>query len=139
MPRAKGARKAMTSEHKAALAKGREEGLAVRRYLVALEGSKPKRGRKRTPASIDKKITQLETQLVTAEPLTRLHMLQEIKDLKDEQARTDNVEDLGALEKQFVKVAKAYGSRKKISYGTWRKAGVSAAVLQKAGIARTRG
>ena len=139
MPRAKGTRRAMTSEHKAALAKGREEGLAVRRYLVALESSRPKRGRKRTPASIDRKIAQLEGQLATAEPLTRLHMLQEIKDLKDERARVDHVEDLGALEKQFVKVAKAYGARKGISYGTWRKAGVTAAVLQKAGVARTRG
>jgi len=36
-------------------------------------------------------------------------------------------------------VAKSYGDRKGISYGTWRTAGVSAAVLQKAGIARSRG
>lgn len=139
MPRAKGTRRAMTSEHKAALAKGREEGLAVKRYLEALESSKPKRGRKRTPASIDKKISQLETQLASAEPISRLHLLQEIKDLKDERARVDHVEDLSALEKQFVKVAKSYSARKKIGYGTWRQVGVSAAVLQKAGVARTRG
>jgi hypothetical protein len=129
----------MTSEHKAALAKGREEGLAVKRYLEALESSKPKRGRKRTPTSIDKKVAQLEAQLNTAEPISRLHILQEIKDLKDERSRVDHVEDLSALEKQFVKVAKSYSARKKISYGTWRQVGVSAAVLQKAGVARTRG
>jgi hypothetical protein len=129
----------MSNEHKAALAKGREEGLAVRRYLEGVESSKPKRGRRRTAASIDKKLASIETELNNAEPLTRLHLLQEMKDLQDERLTIDNVQDLGALEKQFIKVARAYGDRKGISYGTWRKAGVSAAVLQKAGIARTRG
>jgi hypothetical protein len=43
------------------------------------------------------------------------------------------------LEKDFVKVARAYGSRKGISYTAWRSVGVSAGVLQRAGIARTRG
>jgi hypothetical protein len=129
----------MSNEHKAALAKGREEGLAVRRYLEAIESSKPKRGRKRTPASIDKRLASLEAELANADALTRLHLHQEIKDLQDERAKVDTVEDLGALEKQFVKVAKSYGDRKGVSYGTWRKAGVDAAVLGKAGIARTRG
>jgi len=53
--------------------------------------------------------------------------------------RNAETEDIGSLEKQFVKVAKTYGDRKGISYGTWRTAGVSAAVLQKAGVPRTRG
>jgi hypothetical protein len=41
-------KRAMSKQHKAALAVGRAEGLAVRRYLDALEAHKPKRGRKRT-------------------------------------------------------------------------------------------
>ncbi len=44
-----------------------------------------------------------------------------------------------ALEKQFIKVAKGYGERKGITYGTWRAAGVSAAVLHSADISRARG
>jgi hypothetical protein len=129
----------MSPEHKAALAKGREEGLAVRRYLEALESSRPRRGRKRTPASIDKKLASLQSKLDSAEALTKLHLLQEVKDLEEERARVGDAADLTDLEKKFSKVAKSYGSRKGISYSTWRKAGVSAAVLQKAGIARTRG
>ena len=129
----------MSSEHKAALAKGREEGLSVRRYLEALESSRPKRGRKRTPASIDRKLASIEAQLEAADPLTRLHLLQQKKDLQDERSKTGDVQDLSDLEKQFVKVAKAYGERKGISYGTWRTAGVSASVLQKAGVSRARG
>jgi hypothetical protein len=46
-------KRAMSKQHKAALAVGRAEGLAVRRYLDALEAHKPKRGRKRTPESIE--------------------------------------------------------------------------------------
>ena len=46
----------MTEEHKAALARGRSEGKAVRDYLDALRANKPKRGRKRTPDSIKKRL-----------------------------------------------------------------------------------
>jgi ribosomal protein L17 len=80
----------------------------------------------------------IESQLAGADALTRLHLLQEQKDLMDERSRVDQVKDLTALEKQFIKVAKAYGERKGITYSTWRAAGVSAAVLQKAEISRAR-
>jgi hypothetical protein len=42
-------KRTMTTEHKEALAKGREAGRAVREYLAALEATRPKRGRKVTP------------------------------------------------------------------------------------------
>jgi hypothetical protein len=129
----------MTPEHKAALAKGREEGLAVRRYLEALESSRPKRGRKRTSASIDRKLAAIDNELASADAFTKLHLLQQKKDLEEERSRAGEAQDLGQLERQFVKVAKSYGARKGISYGTWRAAGVSASVLQRAGIARARG
>jgi hypothetical protein len=135
----KTAKTKMTPQHKAALAKGREEGLAVRRYLEALESAKPRRGRRRTPDSISKRLAAIEAELATADPLTRLHLIQQKKDLSDELGKNGETEDLDALEKQFVKVARTYGDRKGISYGTWRTAGVPAAVLQKAGVARTRG
>jgi len=128
----------MSTGHKAALARGRAESASVRHYLEALETSKPKRGRKRTPASIDKRLAAIETQLGSADALNKLHLLQEQKDLTDERLRVAKVKDLTALEKQFVKVAQAYGSRKGISYATWPAAGVSAAVLQSAGISRAR-
>ena len=44
--------------------------------------------------------------------------------------------DLGNLEKEFAKVAKAYSQKKKISYGAWREFGVPPEVLKKAGITR---
>jgi hypothetical protein len=127
----------MTAEHKAALAKGREEGRAVRRYLEALEEHKPRRGRKRTPDTIKKRLAFVEEQLYDVDPLTRLHLLQERENLSAELERNNASNDLASAEKAFVKVAKAYGRRKGISYGAWRAVGVSIPVLNKAGITRS--
>jgi hypothetical protein len=139
MPNATGGagRPPMSSAHKAALARGREEGRAVRRYLEALENQRPKRGRKRTPESVRRRLAAVEVQLAGADALARLHLLQERADLESELARIAAHGELGHLERGFVKVAKAYGQRKGIGYTAWRSVGVSAAVLQRAGITRT--
>ncbi|HEX3948158.1 MAG TPA: hypothetical protein VHW47_10655 [Acidimicrobiales bacterium] len=129
----------MSAEHKAALAMGREEGLAVRRYLEAIESARPRRGRRRTPATVQKKLDAIDAQLAEAEPLSRLHLLQERTDLQAAMEKTTDIRDVTQLEKDFVKVAKSYGERKGLDYATWRSAGVSAAVLQRAGITRSRG
>lgn len=50
----------MSDSHKRALAIGREQGRAVRRYLEALEAHKPKRGRKRTPESMQKRLDRID-------------------------------------------------------------------------------
>ena len=55
--------RSMTDEHKAALAEGREQGRVVRRYLEALESHRPRRGRRRTPESIAKRIAAIDEQL----------------------------------------------------------------------------
>ncbi len=128
----------MSAEHKAALAKGREEGRIVRLYLEALESTKPRRGRKRTPDSIRKRLATINTLLPDAEPLNRLHLVEEKQRLEAELAHTGDVVDLAALEKSFTKVARQYGERKGISYSAWRTVGVSAAVLAQAKIPRTR-
>ena len=128
----------MSVEHKAALAVGREESRAVRRYLEALEAHKPKRGRKRTSEGIEARLAQIEDKLAAADPLSRVHLVQERINLQNELANKEEAVDLGALEKEFVGAAKGYGERKGITYAAWRAAGVDANVLRKAGIARTR-
>jgi hypothetical protein len=139
-PVKKGRKKsAMSDAHKAALAQGREEGRIVRLYLEALESNKPRRGRKRTPESIKKKLVEIDIRLADADPLTRLQLTQERQDLEGELSAGDSTIDVAALEKAFTKVARAYGDRKGISYSAWRSVGVSAPVLQQAKIARTRG
>ena len=127
---------AMTTEHKAALAAGRTQGAAVRRYLEALESSKPRRGRRVTKESVANQLLAIEEKFAVADPLQRLHLIQLRKDLESrlgERAGTDN---LAEHEAAFIKAAAEYGARKGIHYSTWREMGVSAAVLQKAGIGR---
>jgi hypothetical protein len=45
--------------------------------------------------------------------------------------------DMTTLENAFADVAKSYSDGKKISYASWRDVGVDAAVLKRAGIARS--
>lgn len=127
----------MSDAHKEALALGREQGRAVRRYLEALEAHKPKRGRKRTPESIKKQLAAIEEKLPSADALTRVQLIQQRMDLQTELSQKGETVDLSALEAGFVASAREYGARKGISYAAWREAGVDAAVLKKAGISRS--
>ena len=129
--------RSMTDEHKAALAEGREQGRVVRRYLEALESHRPRRGRRRTPESIAKRITTIDARLPSADALSRLHLLQERMDLEGELASTDGGGiDLDELEAAFTEVAAAYGERKGLTYEAWRSIGVEPRVLKAAGIGR---
>lgn len=136
-PKAKPAR-SMTAEHKAALAEGREQGRAVRRYLEALEAHKPRRGRKRSLDSMEKRLATIEQDLAAADPLNRVHLTQERIDLQRQlSAGTENV-DLEGLEAEFVAAAGPYSERKGITYDAWRAVGVEPRVLKSAGIGRGR-
>lgn len=128
----------MSDEHKAALAEGRAQGRAVRNYLEALEAHKPKRGRKRTPESIAKRLDRIDEELGSADPIRRLELIQERLDLKKELESIEKVVDLTELEAEFVKAAKPYAERKGISYTAFREVGVPAAVLKAAGISRAQ-
>jgi hypothetical protein len=127
----------MSVEHKAALAQGRSEGRAVREYLDALRANKPKRGRKRTPDSIKKRLATIDEQLESADPLGELRLIQERRDLADELETMADEVDLGTIEDAFVKVAASYSARQGISYASWREVGVPAAVLKRAKISRS--
>ncbi len=126
----------MTDEHKAALAAGRAEGLAVRRYLEALERNRPRRGRRASTESVTKQLQDVEARLRDADPLKRLHLIQQRKDLESRLGGAEEVEDISALEEAFVHAAADYGARKGIEYSTWRELGVPAEVLRRAGVSR---
>ncbi|MFN2608286.1 MAG: hypothetical protein ABR511_10440 [Acidimicrobiales bacterium] len=126
----------MSDEHKAALAEGREQGRAVRRYLEALEAHKPRRGRKRSPDSISRRLERIDEDIAGADPLSRVHLRQERIDLERELAAGSQKVDLEALEGEFVAAAAPYSRRKGISYDAWRAVGVEPRVLKAAGIGR---
>jgi hypothetical protein len=129
----------MSVQHKAALAKGRTQASAVRAYLEALETNRPKRGRKRTPESIERRLAAIDAAYETAGTLTALQLLQERRNLDAELVTlrsTSGGQDLERLRKEFVRNAKAYGQAKGIAYATWREIGVPAEILRQAGISR---
>ena len=126
----------MTDEHKQALAEGRAQGRAVRRYLDALEKNKPRRGRRRTPQGITKRLEAIEVEINAADPLKRVQLIQERIDLLDELATATATVDVAELEAAFIQNAAGYSDRKGISYAAWRELGVPATVLRQAGITR---
>lgn len=126
----------MSEAHKKALAEGRRLGQAVREYLEALEQHRPKRGRRRTPESIRKRLDSISERLRDAKPLEKVQLAQERIDLKNELAKLQNKVDLSKLEDKFAKAAKEYSKSKGITYAAWREAGVPAEILRNAGISR---
>jgi len=124
----------MTKAHKDALAQGRVEGRAIRVYLDVLEANRPKRGRKRTIESITRRLIAIRKETLTADTVTKLRLTQERMDLERELKVKKANADIGKLEAQFVKVARAYSVRNGITYTAWREVGVSPQVLKRAGI-----
>jgi hypothetical protein len=128
--------RSMSQEHKDALAEGRAQGKAIREYLEALEAHKPKRGRKRTPESIKNRLQRIDLELLDADAIRRVALVQERMDLQSELASNEAGVNLDALEREFVRHAADYSARKGISYAAWREVGVPAATLKAAGISR---
>ncbi len=126
----------VTEDHKAAMRQGRQESRLIADYLEALRSTKPKRGRKRTADSIGARLAAIDEELTDANAITELKLVQERRDLQTELDAMDDDVDISAMEQAFIGVAKAYGERKGISYGSWREVGVPAAVLKQAGITR---
>ena len=76
----------MSVAHKKALANGRNEGRIIREYLEIVEATKPRRGRRRTPESIAKRLSVITHELKTADPVTKVRLIQERLNLKTELA-----------------------------------------------------
>ena len=123
----------MTNAEKAEVA-------GVREYLKALEQNAPRRGRKRTPESVDRQIAAIDAQMAEATVTKRLDLIQQRMDLEAEKEAlaTAGMIDMTVLERNFVQHAAAYGSRRNISYAAWREIGVSSATLKAAGVRRRR-
>jgi hypothetical protein len=114
---------------------------AVRRYLVALEKHQPRRGRPRTPKTLEDRLRKLDAEYEAADPLRRLHLEQRRLDV---QAQLDELlasrgEAPAELEDAFAAAASDYALKHGITYTAWRRLGVPARVLRKAGVTRSAG
>lgn len=128
---------AMSDEHKEALARGRNEARAIKRYLESLQNRK--RGRPVRPESQKKRIADLNRRISNeTDLLKKVQLTQQRLDAEAALSSATEPEDRELLERDFVRYAKDYSERKGISYAAWREGGVPPEVLKKAGIKRTR-
>lgn len=128
----------MSDDHKAALARGRAQGKAVREYLAALEQER-KPGRRLDRATIETRLPQIQASIdAEPDPAKRVELIQRRLDLEQRLVQLEDQPDIGVLESAFAQAAGEYSERKGISYAAWREAGVPAAVLKAAGVPRTR-
>lgn len=133
-PAKRGPKNPLSDAHKAALAAGRVEGRTVRRYLDALAAPRPKR--RRSPEAVQARLDEIAAALLEVDVIRRLELVQEQLDLEAELAAASTDDGFAELEEEFVKVAKAYGERKGLTYEAWRRVGVEASVLSRCGIRR---
>lgn len=124
----------MSNAHKKALANGRNEGRAIREYLEVVEATRPRRGRRRTPESIARRLSAINVELRSADPVTKVRLIQERLNLRTELAGMKTKSEVQAAEAKFVKVARSFSERNDITYDAWREFGVTPAVLKRAGI-----
>ena len=112
----------------------------VRRYLSALDTAKPGRSLRRTAEAVASRIVKIDELIVSADPLTRLHLTQERIDLHAEHVRLTTAAPIvfDDIQNDFIRVARAYGERYGITFAAWRQIGVDVAVLEQAGIHRSR-
>jgi hypothetical protein len=112
---------------------------AVRRYLVALEKHQPRRGRPRTPKTLEDRLRKLDAEYEQADPLRRLHLEQRRLDVQREldELVASRGEAPAELEDDFAAVAAEYAEKHGITYTAWRRLGVPARVLRKAGVSRS--
>ncbi len=137
-PKKSAPKRVVTDTHKAAMASGREAASAVNAYLKAFEATKPKRGRQVSIDDLKRRLVVASEEAGKAAGTAKLLAIQTVADLEKRidalaNSASDNIDD---LEERFLKHAKAFSDSKGISYATWRKMGVPADLLKKAGISR---
>jgi hypothetical protein len=117
-----------------------EQVRIVRRYLSTIDSIRQGRGPKRAADAIANRLLKIDEMLISADPISRLHLTQERIDLDAEAIRLGNGNevDLADVEAEFVKVARTYGDRHGVTFSAWRQVGVEADVLEKAGIVRVK-
>ena len=106
----------MSASHKKALANGRTEGHVIRDYLEVVEAIKPRRGRRRTPESIAKRLVAISAEMKLTDPVTKVRLMQERLNLRSELAGMKNKTEVAVTEAKFVKVALSFSERNEITY-----------------------
>lgn len=130
----------MSDSHKDALAAGRQQGAAVRAYLNALDQQNQdssRRGPRFNPEKAAERLTAIEAEEASADPLARLLLIQERLDITARLESDDGSDPVADTVDGFVANAAAWAARKGITYKAFREFGVPADVLKAAGVPRS--
>lgn len=109
---------------------------SVKRYLEMLD-RQPRRGT--TEADLGPLRRQIETIeehiMLTADPLARLHMNQQIIDLRAKLTQVEGEQgDFEQIEEEFIEQVAQWAQQKGVTFAALRAAGVPARVLHRAGM-----
>ena len=100
----------MSDEHKAALARGRQESRAVKAYLQAFKSGK--NARAISKESLNKNLSRLEDKLMSADnPLEAVELIQSKLNVEHALAELNDSVDIATLEAEFIKYAGSYSQR----------------------------
>lgn len=114
----------------------RRESAVVKAYLTALRGGP--RERRLDPDVVRARIERINEQLLSADVIGELKLVQERMNLEAELSRPRSGPDRAQLEAAFIEVAGRFSARKGIRYETWREVGVEPRVLRLAGVRPTK-
>lgn len=125
----------MSEQQKAAMANGRAESSAIKRYL---EISRGKSGRPVTAASVGKQLERTRSKLAgTRDELTRLRLTADRMRLERDLKRLEKNESAPAMQAAraaFIANAKTYGERHGIPRAAWKAMGIDPATMAEAGL-----
>jgi hypothetical protein len=129
----------LSPAHKQGRAEGRAMSTIVDRYLSAIDAPR-RRGRPVSKEALQARAYAARARYKSTTGVAKLLAAQEVRDLQIRLAAMSGTTptDIKRLETAFVKIAKRFGDNHGIDYHAWRAAGVTATVLKKADIARTR-
>lgn len=124
---------------RAKMAQSQQARRAVSNYLEALHAPK-RRGRQVSVETLKQRLRDAEAKASKTIGIARLDAMNVVHELEQriKSAGSTTAKDMKTLEAGFIKYAKGYAERKNIPHHVWRRAGVPASVLQKAGIRRTQ-
>jgi len=127
----------MSDEHKAALARGRDESRIVNQYLKAMATTTPRRGRPVNVDALRQELATVEADIAGKTGAAKVVLAQRRMDLRDRiKAFSAPEVDTKALQAAFVSVVGPYSERMGLTAQAWREAGVSRQVLRLGGVPR---
>lgn len=114
----------------------RSQTATIRKYLGMI-AERPRNGYRADPERLQKKLEGVCAAMVDADPISRVKLVQQRMDLEQQLADIEGESEYEEAEAAFIEHAWDWAQREGIGYAALREVGVTAAILDQAGISRT--